>query len=254
MLSKERKIYLLNRLEQDGTIHVKEIANELAISETTIRRDLIELEEENRITRVYGGALKIGLDSILTEMIEPSMSDRLKLNLNFETKTKLCKQASSLVNDGECIFLDGGTSIAPMIDYLANRRIKIVTHNHLIIQRLNNPVAQIIFIGGDYNSKYKMSEGPSAENDLRIYNFDKAFIGCAGVDLASKQAYTAEMGTREIKKIAMQNANHKFLLIDDGKLSIRGFCKFTSTNSFDKVFCNDFECDDKLPENFILVK
>lgn len=252
MLSTERKIFLLNRLERDGTIHVKEIANELNISETTIRRDLVELEEEKRVTRVYGGAVKIGLDNILTEMAEPSMIDRM--NINYDAKANICKKASELVQDGECIFLDGGTSLVPMIDFLANRPVKIVTHNHMIVQRLNKPVAQIIVIGGDYNVKYKMSEGPSAENALRVYNFDKAFIGCAGLDLTSQQTYTAEMGTREIKKIAMNNSNHNYLLIDDSKLSVKGFCKFTKTAAFDKIFCNQFESEEELPENFILVK
>lgn len=252
MLSTERKIFLLNRLERDGTIHVKDIANELNISETTIRRDLVELEEEKRVTRVHGGAVKVGLNNILTEMAEPSMIDRM--NINFDAKAKLCKQASTLVNDGECIFLDGGTSLVPMIDYLASRPIKIVTHNHLIIQRLKNPVAQIIFIGGNYNTKYRMSEGPSAENSLRVYNFDKAFIGCAGVDLGTQQTFTAEMGTREIKKIAMENSNHNYLLVDDTKIGIKGFCKFADTDAFETIFCNHFDTEENIPENFILVK
>lgn len=252
MLSTERKIFLLNRLERDGTIHVKEIANELNISETTIRRDLVELEDEKRVTRVYGGAVKIGLTNILTELGESSMSDRI--NVNFEIKSDLCKEACKLINDGECIFLDGGTSLMPMIDYLANRRIKIVTHNHLIVQRLNNPVAQIIVIGGDYNAKYKMSAGPTAENNLRIYNFDRSFIGCAGVDLKSMQSYTAEMETREIKKIAMENSNHNYLLLDDSKIGIKGFCKLNKIDRFDKIFCNYFETEEEVPENFTLIK
>lgn len=252
LLSTERRIFLLNRLERDGTIHVKDIANELNISETTIRRDLMELEEENKVTRVHGGAVKIGLDQILTEMAETSMSDRI--HIHFEVKRKLCKEASKLVKDGECVFLDGGTSLMPMIDYLANRPIKIVTHNHLIVQRLNNPKAQIIVIGGNFNAKYKMSEGPIAENDLRLYNFDRAFIGCAGIDLVSKQTYTAEMGTREIKKIAMENSNHTYLLVDDSKIGVKGFCKFVSIDCFDSIFCNYFATEDELPENFLLIK
>lgn len=252
MLSTERKIFLLNRLERDGTIHVKEIANELSISETTIRRDLVELEEEKKVTRVHGGAVKIGLNNILTEMAEPSMIDRM--NINFDAKAKLCREASTLVNDGECIFLDGGTSLVPMIDYLASRPIKIVTHNHLIVQRLKNPIAQIIVIGGNYNAKYRMSEGPSAENSLRVYNFDKAFIGCAGINLVSQHTFTAEMGTREIKKIAMENSNHNYLLVDETKIGVKGFCKFVETAQFEKIYCNYFETEEKIPDNFILVK
>lgn len=253
MLSTERKLFLLNRLERDGTIHVKDIATELNISETTIRRDLMELELEKKVTRVYGGALKVGYENILTEFNETSMSDRM--HMNFDTKAKICKKASELVKDGECIFLDGGTSIVPMIDYLAKRPVKIVTHNHLIVQRLNNPTAQIIIIGGDYNAKYTMSEGPIAQNTLRLYNFDRAFIGCAGVDIQTQQSYTAEMDTRELKEIALENSRHKYLLIDDSKLKIKGFCKFVQTNIFDQVYCNKSDnLIDELPDNFRIVK
>lgn len=253
MLSKERKIFLLNRLDRDGTIHVNNIAMELNISETTIRRDLIELEQEKKVTRVYGGALKVGYENILTEYNETSMSDRM--HINFDIKANVCNQASTLVKDGECVFLDGGTSIIPMIDYLAKKPITIVTHNHLIIQRLNNPVAQIIVIGGDFNIKYTMSDGPVAQNTLRLYNFDRAFIGCAGVDLATHQSYTAEMDTRELKEIAIENSRHSYLLIDDSKMKIKGFCKFKDTNEFDHVFCNYVDTlPDDLPDNFIIVK
>lgn len=253
MLSTERKVYLLNRLDREGTIHVKEIARELNISETTIRRDLIELEQEKKVNRVYGGALKVGYENILTEFNETAMSDRM--HINFDIKSRICHKACELVQDGECIFLDGGTSIVPMIDTLAKREIKIVTHNHLIVQRIVNPIAQIIIIGGDYNTKYTMSEGPIAENMLRLYNFDRAFIGCAGVDIANNQSYTAEMGTREIKQIAMQNSCHTYLLIDHEKLKIKGFCKFTDIKSFDKIFCDRHETlPSDLPDNFVLVK
>lgn len=253
MLSTERKMYLADKLERDGTLHVKGIAQELGISETTIRRDLMELEREGKVKRVHGGAVRVGLDHILTENKEVVMRDRMAINPDI--KSQIARKACECIQDGECIFLDGGTSIVPMIDYLWNRPVKIVTHNHLIVQRLHDPIAQVIVIGGDYNAKYTMSEGPVAQNMLRLYNFDRAFIGCAGVDVESGQCYTAEMETRELKEIAIHNSNHKYLLIDDRKLFVKGFCKFTKTEVFDQVFCNESEeLPDILPENYCIVK
>lgn len=252
MLSTERKIYLLNKVERNGTILVKDVALELSISETTIRRDLMELEQEGKLKRVHGGAVKEGLDQILSDSKEMLMRDRLLIHA--DVKSKICKQASDVVQDGECIFLDGGTSLVPMIDYLSKRPLKIVTHNHLIVQRLHDPVAKIIVIGGDYNSRYTMSEGAMAQNMLRLYNFDRCFIGCAGVDVETGQCYTAEMETRELKEIAITNSNHKYLLIDDSKLFVKGFCKFTNTDKFDLIFCNDSEeLPEVLPENYSIV-
>lgn len=252
MLSTERKLYILNRLEHEGTIHVKDIAKDLNISETTIRRDLIELSEEGKVKRVHGGAVKKNIASILTESSEVIMIDRMQLN--FDLKSRICKRASELVQDGECIFLDGGTSIVPMIDYLINRPIKIVTHNHLIVQKIKNPVAEIIVIGGDYNSRYSMSCGPIAQNTLELYNFDRAFIGCVGLDLIEKKVYTAEMETREIKKIAMNNSIHNYLIIDDSKLFIKGFCIIDTIEKFEAIFCNKSKTiPEYLTDNMILV-
>lgn len=252
MLSTERKLYLLQKVEREGTLHVRDVAKQLGISETTVRRDLMELENEGKVRRVHGGAVREGLSQILTESKEMLMQDRLQVN--FDTKSRICRKASELVEDGECVFLDGGTSIVPMIDYLQNRPIKIVTHNHLIISRLHEPVAHIIVIGGDLNMKYHMSEGPIAQNMLDLYNFDRAFIGCAGMDLLSAQCYTAEMETRELKEIAVRNSNHSYLLIDDSKLSVKGFCKFKKAREFETIFCNAFAGDpDTLPENMCIV-
>ena len=251
MLSTERKIFLLNRLNQNGTIQVKEIAQELNISETTIRRDLMELEEENHVTRVYGGAVKVGYGNILTEISESAMSDRIEVN--YDAKDMLCRKASEVVRDGECIFLDGGTTLVPLIDYLASRPVKIVTHNQMIACRVHNPKAEIVIVGGTFNVKYRMSEGPIAQNTLRLYNFDHAFIGCAGVDPYEGQAYTAEMQTRELKEIAMKNSLHNYLLIESNKLNVKGFCRLALTEEFDKVYTTYVSGDMKLPDNFVVV-
>ena len=124
MLSTERKLYLLQKVEREGTIHVRDVAKQLNISETTIRRDLMELEQEGKVRRVHGGAVRESLNQILTESRELLMQDRMLIN--FDRKSRICRSASELVEDGECVFLDGGTSIVAMIDYLQSRPIKIV--------------------------------------------------------------------------------------------------------------------------------
>ena len=212
----------------------------------------MELEQEGKVRRVHGGAVRESLNQILTESRELLMQDRMLIN--FDRKSRICRSASELVEDGECVFLDGGTSIVAMIDYLQSRPIKIVTHNQLIVQRLHDPVAQIIIIGGDFNAKYHMSEGPMAQNMLGLYNFDRAFIGCAGVSLGMKKAFTAEMATRELKRIAMELSNHKYLLIDDSKLHVKGFCTFAQLDEFEEVFINRTTGMGTLPDHFIAVK
>ena len=186
MLSAERKLYILKKLESEQTIQVKQVAKELHVSESSIRRDLLELDDENKVDRIYGGAVKKERERILTDEAEIKMMERM--SIHYDKKLRICKAASTLVEDGECVFLDGGTSIVPMIHFLSSRPIKIVTNNHLIVQNVQNPKAKIIVIGGEFNTKYRMSEGNEAQNMLRLYNFDRSFIGCAGVSLGMKKA------------------------------------------------------------------
>ncbi|MFR5524252.1 MAG: hypothetical protein ACLTJG_04795 [[Clostridium] innocuum] len=68
-----------------------------------------------------------------------------------------------------------------------------------------------------------------------LYNFDCAFIGCAGVSRVRRRLLTAEMATRELKRIAMELSNHNYLLIDDSKLHVKGFCMFAQLDKFEDV-------------------
>ena len=252
MLSAERKRYIMSRLEEEGSLQVKRVAEELDISETTIRRDLMELEEDGKLTRVYGGALLKNFESILTSDKETTMKERL--GLYYEEKALLCSKANEMIQDGECIFLDGGTTLVPMIDLVANRKIKIVTHNHLLMERVKNPTAEIIFIGGSFNSFYHMSIGPIAEDTLSMYNFDRCFLSCAGIDFSQKMSYTAEMETRQMKVIAMEHSQHSYLLLNEDKINVKGFCQFTPLSNFDKIFIRMNMEIANLPKNVEIIK
>lgn len=251
MLTKERIIYLLDKLDRDHIIHVKQIAAELDVSESTIRRDLTELEHQGKLKRVHGGAIKGSLSEIVSQKKENALQERQQTNP--EEKRALCKAASDLVQDGECIFIDGGTTFVSMIDYLQDRPVRIITNNQMIISRLNHPKAQVIVIGGDYLGNYAISGGTMALNEIKQFQFDRAFIGCAGLDLERQMTYTEELETREIKESAMKNSRASYLLADKGKVKSGGFCKLAPTSRFDRIFVTDMEKLPVLPGNFQIV-
>jgi DeoR/GlpR family transcriptional regulator of sugar metabolism len=252
MLSAERKQYINRRLNEKGIIHVKNISNELVISQTTIRRDLIEMEKTGLCKRVHGGAIKNHGVNILSDESELTMIE--KSNLFNHEKDVIAQEAARLVKDGDCVFLDGGTSIAPMIKYLAHKRIKIVTHSDLVIREIKNSEAEIFVIGGKYVPKYAMTIGPIAYDTIRQFNFDVAFIGCTGVSVQDGTSFTAEIETRSIKEIAINNALKNYLLIDNNKLQVRGFSKLVNLNVFDGIICNKGDnVPEEVPSNWIWI-
>lgn len=86
---------------------------------------------------------------------------RAKKNLNYDAKLRVARRACDYIEDGECVYLDGGTSIAVMAEFLEKRPIQIFTHSELLVRSMNNPVAEIFLIGGIHIlPHYGMSVGP----------------------------------------------------------------------------------------------
>lgn len=239
MLTKERIVYLLDKLEENKVLYVKEIAQELKVSESTIRRDLKDLELQGKLKRVHGGAVQPNSHHILTNNKETDIFQHLEVN--FHEKVKICKEASKKVKDGDCVFIDGGTTLAPLISFLQYRPITIVTFNYLAIAQLKKPLAQVIVIGGEYLSRFAMATGSMTQNELSQFQFDHAFIGCSGIEETLGIAYTPDLASRELKIIAINNAQRKYLLIDQSKINVRGLCKFTPLSTFDSIITGSGE-------------
>lgn len=253
MLASQRFEKIVELVNERGIVNTKELSQILNVTETTIRRDTEELEKQGKIIRVHGGAKSINQKSIISNRDEKDMKERTE---NYDKKDKVCQKAASFVKNGDCIFLDGGTTIAPIVKYLKGKNVKIVTNSILVAKAFDDSESELFIIGGKYIEKYDMSVGPVALNALSNFNFDFAFLGCAGMDLERQLVYTTEMETMLIKEKAMKLAEKKYLLIDDSKLSIKAFYTFVNSSNFDAVICNDLENfkEKELPDNFILVE
>ena len=224
MIASERFLRIVNTVNERGFISTKELSENLDVTETTIRRDCEELEKQGLLIRVHGGAKSIEQKTILSNKDEKQMSERITNN---KEKDLVCKKAASFIRDG---------------------------HSTLIANGFNDFEAELFMIGGKYIPEYNMSVGPITLSDLEKFNFDYAFLSCAGIDIDRKLVYTAEMDTMAVKQKAMDLAVKKYLLIDSSKLSVKGFCSFISSDDFDAVICNkDAHMNiDDIPVNYIL--
>lgn len=234
MIAAERKLYIMKQLQEKTVINLKQMAVEIGASEITIRRDLEKLENAGKLVRVPGGAMLEQLDSA-------EMTMREKESINSEEKHMVAEHVAKLIKPGECIFLDGGTSIAPVIEYIADMEITIVTYNLLILRKLINPVAKIHIIGGLYLPYFGMNVGPEAQESTKNFHYDRAIIGCSGISLEHGLSYITNLDSMLIKKIAMESSDKSYLLIDSTKLEKPSFLKFEELEAFDEVFCNQPE-------------
>lgn len=250
MLVSERLMIIRQELQKKSVITLREMAELLDASESTVRRDFDELEKAGALIRVYGGAMRAKDSITLSESIEPNMEE--KEVINNDKKRVLCAEAAKLIRDGDCVFIDGGTTFRYLFEYLKCKRIKIVTHSLLYLREMQDAQAEIIVIGGYYNVKYGMNVGQITSDLLRQFNFDYAFIGCVGVDVLHGAITAADIETASIKRIAMRNANRKLLLVDSTKMNTKGFFGFETLGTFDAVFTDAFPEWVEKPDNVII--
>ena len=229
MIASERKIVILRMLQEKGVINLHEAVNALGSSEATVRRDFEQLEREGKLQRVQGGAMLRGWQ----DSIQPSMHEKRNVNLPQKRLAAAC--AAELVSDGQCVFLDCGTSILPLWEILMKRRVKIVSNSSLLLFSKGGQRAELFLLGGTYSANHSMTYGTLTKRALREFHFDHAFIGCFGFSIAEGRAYTLEPDSAEVKQTAMQKSEQSHLLADSSKLERRGFYTFAGLSEFQSV-------------------
>lgn len=235
MIASERRLYILQAINDKGVVNLKDIARELQTSEATVRRDLEKLEGEGKLVRVQGGAtVHSGAESLVGTV---KLTMNTKAHIRQTEKAAVAKAAAELVQDGESVFLDCGTSIAPVADWLLPRPVRIVTYSTLVLSR-PGPKTNLILVGGEYSESHGMLTGVLAEEMLKQFHFDHAFIGCYGVSLSEGICFQRDVASTNMKRIGIAKSNQSYLLLDDSKLEKHGLFSFAKMSDFDRVFCN----------------
>ena len=143
MLSEERHKLILDKLEKESVVYLNDLVEYLNTSESTIRRDLIALDDMGKIKRFHGGAKAIEHEYITNEAPVSA-----KAQLNVEEKSAIAKYAATMINDEDFIFIDAGTSTELMIDYIGETNATFVTNGIAHAKRLLKKNLRTYMIGG----------------------------------------------------------------------------------------------------------
>ncbi|MBQ4061838.1 MAG: DeoR/GlpR transcriptional regulator [Christensenellaceae bacterium] len=183
------------------------------VSVSTIKRDLKALAADGQLRLVRGGAVKINAQR------EPAGFDvplNTKMMLHTEEKERIAKFAASLVEDGDVIFIDSSTTAIPIVRYLGDKNVTIVTSSINILQSIQSEKHKIVLLGGEFNMSTGSVVGSWAETMLSSIFFDKAFIGGNGF---SERGGVTTPDFREStkKKIIYKNSKIAYFLMDSSK-------------------------------------
>ena len=234
MIASERKLHILKQLSVNGVIDLKSMARSLDISEETVRRDFEKLEQAGKLIRVQGGAMLNEGEGNKPDSVQSTMS--AKKNLNRAEKRMVAERAAQIVKDGDSVFLDCGTSLAPLAEILLKRNVRIVSNNTLLLQ-YDASSSNLFLLGGQYKSEYNLTFGQLTKRMVREFHFDHAFVGCFGFSMEQGKAYTLEVDSAEIKLAGMEHADHCHLLADGSKAERRGFYGYADLTRFENIFC-----------------
>lgn len=191
----------------------------LDTSESTVRRDLDELESERKLRRVHGGAEKL-------HSLQEELSNQQKAIKNVQEKRRIAHKALDFIEPGGVIFIEAGTTTEILISCLVRTDITVVTNSpHHAISLTKRGISTIL-IGGNLKSTTDANIGPISLKQIEALNFDRAFLGTNGID--EQYLTTPDIYEASIKEAVIASSKETYVLTDSTKLGQKSFAKFAS--------------------------
>lgn len=216
ILKSKRKQLIMEKLSHDKFVRLDDLVSLLDTSESTVRRDLDELESERKLHRVHGGAE-------LPHSLQEEFTNQQKSIKNIQEKMQVARKAASLISNDDVIFVDAGTTNELLLGYLNQDNLTVVTNSIHHAAKLVDKNIQTIIIGGHVKKSTDASIGAVAYEQIKQLNFDKAFLGINGID--EEFLTTPDMEEAVIKKTVIKNARKSYIVTDSSKIGRVSFAK-----------------------------
>ncbi|NPV54167.1 MAG: DeoR/GlpR transcriptional regulator [Firmicutes bacterium] len=240
MLAEERRMKILEMLEEKQSVTTSELSQELNVSEMTIRRDLDYLDKTFALKRTYGGAV-----SKFSTNGTPLLA--LRLHIHAEEKKRIAKRAAQMVKDGESIFLDASSTCYYFAQELKRfSNLTVITNSpYLTSEFMLCPTIQVICLGGMLRHSTGSLVGPETEEFLLKLHADKLFIAVKGISFESGLTEN-DPAEAQVKRNKIRVSSEVVLLSDYSKFGKVGLIQVAPLESVTYVVT-----DDKVPPEYI---
>jgi DeoR family transcriptional regulator, galactitol utilization operon repressor len=231
----ERERLILEMLADDGSTSIADIAAAVRVSQVTARNDLSGLEEKGFIVRTRGGAFPAFHRSIVAR--QKSMT---------EAKIRIAKAAAAMVEPGDTIMIEAGTTTALIAKYLLGKRdVHVVSNSTLILPYARfNPSLHVTIVGGSFQSSTESLVGPMALRELEEFHVSIAFVGTDGFSIENGLTTHLLEGAEIVKRMSAQ-AQKTVLVADSSKYGKTGFVRVLPLTSADTII-SDSELDGEI--------
>ncbi|MDO5703372.1 MAG: DeoR/GlpR family DNA-binding transcription regulator [Lachnospiraceae bacterium] len=229
MLAEKRRDEILKMVAECQTVTVPELSQKLNISESTIRRDLEQLDRMHKLVRVHGGATALTMQYVVSD---ESFADRSEIMS--EEKTVIGKYAAELIGPDDFVFIDAGTTTERLIDFINEQDAVYVTNSVGHALKLLRRGFRVIMPGGEMKQKTEAMVGADTVDAIRRFNFTIGFFGANGV--SRKTGFTTpEVNEAMVKKMALSHSEARYVLCDHTKFSLVSPITFSDYNEADVI-------------------
>jgi len=233
MLVEERRDRILSLLSEHGKVRVKELSRLLKTSEVTIRNDLQELHQRGRLRKTHGGAMPPDSANGEASLQEKYLS-------HAEEKRRIGAAAAALINDGETIILDSGTTTQEIAKRIRDKKnLTVITNGVNIAMELAGARGvQVVLLGGVLRDNAFAIGGHFAEEMLRQLSADKLFLAADACDLEFGVS-TPNLEESRVNQAMARIAREKILVADSSKFGKRGLSRIVPLLEMNHVITDD---------------
>jgi len=229
VLNEERRRAILEILNREGRVFVNELSKHFQTSPVTIRKDLEALDEQNHLHRTHGGALPCREGALE----DPTL--REKEQLHRKEKLHIAAAAALLVNEGQVVILDSGTTTTAIARALrAFKKLTVITNAVNIAAELAGTQIEVILTGGTLRKNSFSLVGPIAEETLRHLNGDILFLGVDGFDV-NHGLSTPNLLESKVNRVMAEVAKRTVAVCDSSKFGRRSLSLIMPTSSVHQV-------------------
>lgn len=228
----DRRHHILERVAEDQTIHVGDLARAFDVSEMTIRRDIRRLEQDGFVRQTYGGAT-----AHLTRAIDVAFNPRALQRTR--EKRRIGMRATHLVGDARVVYVGIGTTAEQFARFLPVRPgLVVVTASLPTASLLGTRPVEVVALGGTVRRDELTCVGPVAAATLGRFRFDLAVIGAAG--LSARWGLTElDDGEAEIQRLAIERAARVVVIADGSKIGATTNAIVTQTDSIETLVTDE---------------
>jgi len=232
-LNEERRRAILEHLNRNGRVLVADLAKAFETSQVTIRKDLEILHEQGHLHRTHGGALP-SHDGALED---PTLTEKEQLHRS--EKLRIAAAAVRMVNEGQVVILDSGTTTTAIARALRHfKKLTVITNAVNIASELRSAPIDVILTGGTLRKNSFSLVGPIAEETLHHLSADLLFLGVDGFDV-SYGLSTPNLLESKVNRIMVEIAKRRIVVCDSSKFGRRSLSLIAPTSDIDRVITDE---------------